>query len=91
MSGGGAVEEGRGGVIHDLREDEVLVLRSRGEERIGSLVARKQRRRFGDGVVVSTPHEFDGITDGGIDGEGDVAEDTLSGSDDDSVGSTRST
>jgi hypothetical protein len=38
-------------------------------------------------VVVSTPHELDGVTDGCVHGEGDVTEDTLGRGDDNGVGS----
>jgi hypothetical protein len=36
-------------------------------------------------VVVSTPDELDGITDGSVDGEGDITEDTLGRSNPDDV------
>lgn len=88
MSWGTAVEEGRVGVIDNLREREGLVLGAGSEGSVGGLVARSQLRRLGDGVVVGAPHEQDGVTDRGIDGERNVTENTLGRCDDDSVGST---
>ena len=85
MGGNGAVEEERVGIVDDLLKDEVLQLNARGEGRVGSLVAGSELRAFGDGVVVSTPDELDGITNGSVDGEGDVAEDTLGRSNPDDV------
>ena len=81
-----AVEEGRVGIVDDLREDEALVLHARRESMIGSLVAKLELRRLGHGVVLGTPDELDGVTDGGVDGEGHVTEDTLGGGNDDGVG-----
>ena len=37
-------------------------------------------------MVVGTPHEHDGVANGRVEGEGHVAENTLSGSNDDSMG-----
>lgn len=86
MGGNGAVEEDRIGVVDDLLKGEVLELNTRGERRIGSLVARSELGALGDGVVVSTPDELDGITDGSVDGEGDVTEDTLGRGNPDDMG-----
>jgi hypothetical protein len=80
------VEEDRVGIVDDLLKDEVLQLNTRGEESIGSLVARSELRTLGDGVVVSTPDELDGITDGSVDSEGDITEDALGRSNPDDVG-----
>jgi len=80
------VEEDRVGIVDDLLKDEVLQLNARGEGSVGSLVARSEDGALGDGVVVGAPDEFDGITDGSVDGEGDVAEDTLGRSNPDDVG-----
>lgn len=66
--------------------DEVLVVLAGGEESITRLVARQELRALGDGVVVGTPHELDGVTDGRIQGEGNVTQDALSRGDDDGVG-----
>ena len=71
------------------RTDEVLVLPARSEWRFCSPVAGKESRGSGDSMVVGSPHELDGIADRGIDREGDVAKDTLSGGDNDGVGRTR--
>jgi len=79
------MEEDRVGVVDDLLKDEVLQLNARGEGNIGSLVARSELRALGDGVVVSAPDELDGIADGSVEGEGDVTEDTLSGSNPDNM------
>ena len=84
--GNGAIEEDRVSIVDDLLKDEVLELNARGERRIGSLVARSELRALGDGVIVSTPDELDGITDGSVDGEGDVTKDTLGRSNPDDVG-----
>jgi hypothetical protein len=43
---------------------------------------------MGDSVLVSTPHEHDGVTDRSIESEGNVTEDTLGWCDDDCMGST---
>ena len=86
VGGNGAVEEDRIGVVDDLLKGEVLELNTRGERRIGSLVARSKLRALGDGVVVSTPDELDGITDGSVDGEGDVTKDTLGRGNPDDMG-----
>ena len=83
--GNGAVEEGGVGIVDNLLEDEVLQLDTGGEGGIRGLVARSELRALGNGVVVSTPDELDGISNGSVDGEGDVTEDTLSRSDPDDV------
>lgn len=90
MAGGTAEEVRWLGVIDNLVVDEVLVLDTRGEEGITSAVAREESRGLGHGVVVGAPHELDGVTDGGVDGEGNVTQDTLGGGDNDGVGSTSS-
>ena len=81
MGGNGTVDEEGVGVVDDLLEDKVLQLKTRGKGRVGSRVARSEFRALGDGVVVSTPDEFDGVADGSIDGEGNVTKDTLGWSD----------
>ena len=83
--GNGAVEEGGVGIVDNLLEDEVLQLDTRGEGSIGGLVARSELRALGNGVVVSTPDELDGIADGSVDGEGNVTENTLGRSDPDDM------
>ena len=81
MSGNGAVEEKRICVVDNLFKDEVLQLNTGSEGRVGSLVARSKLRALGDGVVVGAPDELDGITDGSVDSERDITEDTLGRSD----------
>ena len=88
MTGGTAVEEGGVRVVDNLSELEGRVLLAGSEGSIGGLVAKLELRRLGHGVVVGTPAEQDGVADGGVDGEGHVAEDTLGGRDDDGVGRT---
>ena len=83
--GNGTVEEGGVGIVDNLLEDEVLQLDTRGEGGVRGLVARSELRALGNGVVVSTPDELDGIADGSVDGEGNVTEDTLGRSDPDDV------
>lgn len=82
------VEEGWVGVVHNLCEDEVLVLGARSEKTIRRLVADFELRRLGNGVVVGTPHESDGITDGRVQGERNVTENTLCGCNNDGVSNT---
>lgn len=41
-------------------------------------------------MVVGTPHEFDGITNGGVHCEGNIAENSLGRGNNDSMGSTSS-
>ena len=67
---------------------EALVLFARCERRVGCLVANLKLGRLGDRVVVGTPHKHDGIANGCVKGEGHITENTLSGSNDDSVGCT---
>lgn len=86
----GAVEVSGPGVGNDLAEDEVLDLRARSEGTLFSPVARQELGGLGDGVVVGPPSELDGLTDGGVHGEGNVTEDTLGGSDNDGVGDASS-
>jgi hypothetical protein len=43
---------------------------------------------MGDGVLVSTPYEHDGVTDRSIGSERDVTEDTLGRCDNDCMGGT---
>lgn len=81
----GTVEEDRVGIVDDLLKDEVFQLKTRGEGRIQSGVARSELRPFGDCVVISAPNEFDGITDGSVDGEGNITKDALGGSNVDNV------
>ena len=70
--------------------DEVLVLPARRERRIFGSVAWKESRASGDSMVVCTPHKFDGVANGSIDSKGHVAEDALSGGNNDGMGSARS-
>ena len=88
MSRGTAIEEGRVGIVDNLRERERLVLGAGSERGVGGLVTGSQLRRLGDGMVVGAPHEQDSVTDRGIDGEGNVTEDTLRRCNNDGVGST---
>ena len=85
VGGNCAVEEDGIGVVYDLLEDEVFELAARGKGRILSGIARSELRALGDGVVVSTPDELDGITDGSVDSEGHITEDALGGSNIDDV------
>ena len=85
MVGNGTVEEGGVGIVDDLLKDEVLQLDTRGEGGVGSLVARSELRTLGNGMVIGTPDEFDGIADGSVDGKRNVTEDTLGRSDPDDV------
>jgi hypothetical protein len=84
----GTVEVGSRGIVNALSESEVFALSTGGEESIRGLVARKESRALGDGVVVGTPLEHDSITDIGIDEGGNIAEDTLRRSDNYGVGGT---
>lgn len=85
MIGNGAVEECGIGIVDDLLEYEVFQLKTGGKGRIRSRVAGSELRALGDGVVISTPDELDGITDGSIDGEGNITKDTLGRSNIDDV------
>ena len=85
MIGNGTVEEEGVGIVHDLLEDEVFQLKTRSKGGIGSGVARGELRALGNCVVVSAPNELDGVTDGSVDGEGNVTEDTLGRSNIDNV------
>lgn len=87
--GNTTVIEGRVGVIDDLVENEGLILHARFEGLISGGIAKVELRRLGDGVRASSPNEANGITDGSIDGEWNITENTLSGSDDDGVGGAR--
>jgi len=91
VSRGTAVVEGRVGVVDDLAESEALILLARSEGGGGSLVAREELRRLGDGVLVGAPHELDCIADGSVNGEGNIPEGALSGSNDNGVCDTIST
>ena len=70
--------------------NETLVLLARREWAVRSLVAGSKLRRLGNSVVVGIPHEGDSITDGCVDNERNIAENTLGGSNNDGVGNTRS-
>jgi hypothetical protein len=52
---------------------EGLVLLARCEWTVGGLVANLKLRGLCHGVVVGTPHEQDGITNGRVDGKGHIA------------------
>ena len=86
VSGGTTVVEGGVGVVNNLIESEVLVVSSRSEGSGRGLVAKLKLRGLGDGVVVGTPDELDGVTDGRVDGERHVAEHALGGCNDNGVG-----
>lgn len=86
MAGNSTVEEEGVSIVDDLIKGETLQLNTGGERRIGSCVARSELRALGDGMVVSAPDEPDGVTDRGVDGEGDIAKDTLGRSNVDDVG-----
>jgi hypothetical protein len=77
MVGNSTIEEGGVGVVDDLLKDEVLEVKTRRNRRVGSRIAGSELRALGHGVVVGAPDELDGVTDGSVDGEGDVTEDTL--------------
>ena len=62
MSGDTTVEEQRVGVVDGLREDEALVLDTRSERVLLSLVARAELRGVRDGVHVRAPVELDRVT-----------------------------
>ena len=83
-----AVEERRVGVVDDLLKDEGRVLDTGGEGRVVGLVAKLELGALGDSVRAGHPDELDGVTDGGVHRERNVAENTLGGSDDDGVGRT---
>lgn len=88
MTGGTAVVEDRVRVVDNLVEGEALVVAAGRERRIAGLVADLELRGLGHGVDVGVPDEVDGVTDGGVGGEGDVTQDTLGGGNDDGVGDT---
>jgi hypothetical protein len=90
MTGDGAHEEDGLGGVDDLGEGEGSALDTRGEECVAGLVAGSELIGLGDGVVLGVPLELDGVTDGCVDGERNVTEDTLGRCNDDSVGSTSS-
>ena len=85
MGGNGAVEEERVCIVDDLLKDKVFQLKTRGKGRIRSRVARSELRTLCDGVVIGAPDKLDGITDGSVDGERDITEDTLGRSNIDDV------
>ena len=80
----------RKGPNSKTRTDEALVLFTRSERSVRGLVARSQFGTLSDGVLVGSPHEFDSVSDRGVDSEGVVTEDTLSRSDNDGVGAAGS-
>lgn len=58
-----------------LLTDEALVLLAVSEDGgVGALVARQESRRLGDGVLVSTPVELDGVANRRVGGEGHHAD-----------------
>ena len=89
VSGDTAVEECRVSVVDDLLEDEGRVLDTRGEGSIVGLVAKLELGALRDGVRAGHPDELDGVTDGRVHREGNVAENTLGRRDDDGVRGTR--
>ena len=88
VTGGTAVEESGVGIVHDLVESEAHIVGAGCERRIRRLVAKLEFRGFRDGVVVGVPDEVDGVTDGSVDGERNVAKNTLGRCNNDSVGNT---
>lgn len=58
------------------------------EGRVRGSITRCQIGALGDGVVVGAPHKFDGITNGGVYSEGNIAENTLGWCNDDCVCNT---
>lgn len=90
MGGSSTVVERRVGVIDNLSERKALVLFARCEQMVRRLVAKLNLRGLGHCVVVGTPHEHDRIANGCVEGEWDIAENTLSGSNYDGVGCARS-
>jgi hypothetical protein len=88
MLGCTTVEEVGGGIVDDLVEDEALILFTGSKWRVSGLVARQELAGLGHGVVVGTPLEHDGVTNGGVEGEWDVTKDTLGGGNNNSVGNT---
>lgn len=85
MIGNGAVEEEGVGIVDDLLKDEVFQLKTRSKGRIQSGIARGELGALGNGVVIGAPDELDGITDGCVDGEGDITKDALGWSNIDDV------
>ena len=86
MTGGAAVVEERVGVVDGLGEGEALVVLARGESgSVGGLVAGAELAGLRDGVVVPSPDPVEGVTDGRVHREGNVAENTLGRGDDDRV------
>jgi len=67
----------------EARTDEILVLSSACEQVVRRLVARQKSRGLGDGMIVCTPHELDGVTCGRSHCEWNVAQNSLSRSDND--------
>lgn len=86
VTGSTAVVEDGGGVVDGLLELEAHVLLAGSEGVVSGLVARKELRRLGDGVVVGPPHEVDGVTRGNGHHRRNEPLDTLSRRNDDSVG-----
>ena len=72
--------------VDDLGEDEALVLYTRSERLVLSPVAKLELRALRDSVHVRVPDELDGVTNGSVSCEGNVAENTLGRCDDDGVG-----
>lgn len=75
-------------VKHRLLTNKVLDMNSGCEGRVESSIARCQFGAFGDSVVVGAPHKFDGIANGGVYSEGNIAENALGWCDDDCVSNT---
>jgi len=88
VSWGTAEVEDGGGVVDNLVENEALVLGIGGEGSLSGGVTEQELARLGHGVVIGIPLELDGVTDGCIDHEWHVTENTLGGSNDDGVGDT---
>ena len=86
MSRGTTVVEGGVGVVNNLIESEVLVVSSRSEGSGRGLVAKLKLGGLGDGVVVCSPDETNGISDRRVNGERNVTENTLGRSNNNGVG-----
>lgn len=82
------VVEGGLGIVDNLIEGEGLVLFAGSERSFFGRVAKVELRTFGDGVWSSSPNKSDSITNRGVDGEGNISENTLSWGNPDSVSGT---
>jgi len=85
MSRGATVEEGRVRVVDNLFKDKRFVLRARSKWSIVRFIARSESRGLGDRVYISAPHKFDGVADGRVDSKRNITQNTLSGSNNNSI------